>query len=454
MSNSLPSASEWLAYEPFYLDPSLPTGFWLCSTPEDALAVKVNAGCLRTTATWEDLPRCEKFLASFPYVLIVCPDRKLRTKMAAEARERLPGLVLLVANDSGFRKCATLQELRDQYGLKSLDHLLLDTTELPGFGLLDLADVVPPDISKMPKVRTGIAKLDNIIGGYYLGELSIWTGKRGEGKSTFLDQMLLESIDQAVPVCAYSGELQAWKFKYWATLQAAGPKNITQSTDPQSGKVIPGVNPFVQRRIDEWWRGRFLLYDIGKSARHDIARILKAFDYARKRYGAKVFLVDNLMTARYKGVKDSDYYRAQSNFVGELASFAKGYDVHVHLVAHPRKTDKPLDNDAVSGIGDITNMADNVFSMERTDQGGNGGDSEYEGTKSGTVLTILKNRFFGETQRSIGLDFDKKSKRFYKSGGGTPHKAYGWEFDGEEQPSFLDDGAPVEDPFDDSKKGA
>ncbi|MFQ7857466.1 MAG: hypothetical protein ACLRIS_22295 [Flavonifractor plautii] len=134
-----------------------------------------------------------------------------------------------------------------------------------------------------------------------------------------------------------------------------------------SGREIPHPTPFAQQMIDEWWRGRFLLYDIGTSTYHDAANILRVFRYAHRRYGAKVYLVDNLMTARFRG-NDRDFYRAQSEFVAELASFAHDNNVHVHLVAHPRKTDRISDSDEVAGIGDVTNLADNV-----TSEGGAGG---------------------------------------------------------------------------------
>ena len=62
--------------------------------------------------------------------------------------------------------------------------------------------------------------------------------------------------------------------------------------------------------------------------------------------------------------REGDYFRAQSNFAGRLVQFAKTRGVHVHLVAHPRKSDKTrkhLSSDDVGGSGDLTNRADNVF---------------------------------------------------------------------------------------------
>lgn len=426
---------EVLLYDPAFLDPSLPTGFWFCADAEDVLAVQINAGCLRTLGSWEHIGRYEAFFLRFCYVLVVCADPEKREVMVRELRHRLPSVILLAVEDKGFRRCPSVRALRDTYGLKAVDQMLLDTVEVPVYGLLDLADVRQPDVTRLDKVLYGIPNLDRATGGAIMGELSVWTGKRGEGKSTLLDQFLLEAIDQGQPVCAYSGELPAWKFKYWASLQAAGPQNLRVTKDKLSGRSVAAPTPFVQGLIDDWWRGRFLLYDIGTSTYHDAANILRVFRYANRRYGAKVYLVDNLMTARFRG-NDRDFYRAQSEFVAELAAFAHDNGVHVHLVAHPRKTDRIDDSDDVSGIGDVTNLADNVYALEKESRP----DRQQD-----CVLTILKNRFFGERGRSIGLNFEPMSKRFYKSGTGNPNKAYGWALSRPQQ--FLELPDSSDDPF-------
>jgi twinkle protein len=112
------------------------------------------------------------------------------------------------------------------------------------------------------------------------------------------------------------------------------------------------------------------------------------------------------MTCAYGNQKDSDYYRAQSTFTGQLVEFAGCYGVHVHLVAHPKKTQKELGNDDVSGMAEITNRAANVFAVERL--------TEAERVKSGcdTMLNVLKNRWEGATGK-IGLCYEPTSRRLY-----------------------------------------
>jgi twinkle protein len=261
--------------------------------------------------------------------------------------------------------------------------------------------------------------LDKSIGGFAASELSVWTGKRGCGKSTLLGQMLLDAIDQGHNVCAYSGELSAWRFKEWTALQAAGSEYVEMSTDKFSGKSFYRVNPIAMRQIDDWWRSRLFLYDNKLAAASDENSILSVFEYAARRYGCSVFLVDNLMTARFSTSAERDFFRAQSNFTGRLVEFAKKFEVHVHLVAHPRKAQGNLEADDISGSGDITNRADNVFSLDRLPEK----DAETQGYDA--ALKVLKNRSFGETPH-IGLCYDAATRRYRKPGDEEKH--YAWEF--------------------------
>lgn len=424
------SAEGVLLFEPRFLDPKLPSGLWFCDCLESVQAVQINAVCLAQTAAWDDLSRCAAFFRPFSYIVIVSPDPDQRRIMIQELRRRVADAVFYVATDKAFRGCKSVRELRDTHGVSGVEEILMDVVEMPAYGILNLADVKAPDPTQMEAALSGFSILDRKIGGFNLGEVSVWTGRRGDGKSTLLGQILLEAVDQDFRVCAYSGELSAWKFKYWTSLQAAGPDNIVMQKDPRTGRPVPTVPDDVQRQIDAWWDRRFMLYDIGASVSHDAENILRIFGYAKKFYGCNVFLVDNIMTARFRRARDEDYYRAQSNFVEALSGFARREKAHIHLVAHPRKGKsdgrKHLENDDVGGIGDITNLADNVFSLERgVRQGGKG----EQPTEPVTSLAILKNRLWGETthrDQAIALEFDRKSKRFYRKDCG-PNKRFGWD---------------------------
>ena len=438
--NSFSDASEVL----LYFDDRLDTrrSLWFCRDVLDVDAVKDNAACLGVGVDDLSLLRsCEAFLRSFPSIFIAVPEEEVRATIVEAFEEYVPGLRILLPKDGAFGKHERVRDVLEAGGQSAVDRLLSDAVERPMKGLLDLSTVERMDPTTIPSVLSGIPALDQLIGGFYPGELSVWTGKRGGGKSTLLGQLLIEAVNQGQRVCAYSGELPAWRFREWIYLQAAGPSNIEVKKDPFSGREFYVVSQLAEKRLDDWFRGKFFLYDNSAPGGSNEDSILSIFSYAVRRHGCSVFLVDNLMSSRFGTSNDKDFYRAQSNFVGRLVEFVKQEETHLHLVAHPRKGDGKtiFDADEVGGSGDITNRADNVFSLQRLS------DQEAENQGCQSVLRVLKNRSFGATA-SIAMDYDVPSRRFYRAGTGNPGKKYGWERSGQQTAIKLPD-VPGGGPF-------
>lgn len=409
------SIEDVLLFEPRFLDQSLSSGLWWCATPEDVAAVKINAVCLAAGARWEDVQRCQDWIAGFQCLFVASPDRAL----VDQVRRHVTWMPVLSASPKAFRGYPSVTALVEGCGPAVLDRLMYGFQVEPSNGLVGLSQVTHTDLTDRPRTLSGLTLLDRRTGGFFAGGLSVWTGKRGEGKSSLLGQILLEAVEQDHRVCAYSGELTAAEFKDWVLCQAAGPDFLEERRDPDTGEPCWLVPAPVAALIDEWWDKRFYLYDVGAAASHDEDRILSEFAYAHRYLGCDVFLVDNIMTARLSG--DRDYYRAQSLFTQRLVQFAKSAGAHVHLVAHPRKTDRtrPIeDSDDVSGTGDITNLADNVLSVRRL--------TEAEEAENGcqATLSVLKARRTGK-RGQFALCFDPPSRRFYAPGG-SPNKKYGW----------------------------
>lgn len=410
-----------LLFEPRFMDPHAePYGLYWCRDAEDVQAVSVNAVCKALAVPWRELAEWAEFIGRYPYIIVAVPPGPVRDEIAGELQARFP-LPVLVPGKDAFHGCASARELRENYGISALDQLVLDAEELPSPGLLNVAEIDCDTESNVRRTSSGLALLDREIGGFAPGELSVWTGRRGEGKSTLLGQILLDAINQGRRVCAYSGELPSERFKRFIRQQAAGYLHTTAQEDPWTGKTFFLVNDDVKGAIDRWFDGSLFLTDIRDKLAHDEDTILRLFEGSHRRYGCDTFLVDNIMTAQLRGEAEQGYYRAQSAFAGRLADFCKRLGVHVHLVAHPRKTEgkRPLEADDVGGSGDITNRADNVLKVERVPE------ERVQELGYSSLLTILKNREFG-ARGKVKLEFNEPSRRLYPMGG-SPAKKYGWE---------------------------
>jgi len=303
------------------------------------------------------------------------------------------------------------------YGKDEVIRILHTAKEVPVSGLVRLAEVGDFDPLQSERIKSSVQAVNNIIGGYMLGLLSVWTGINGSGKSTFLGQEMLSAIDQGYKVCVYSGELPAPMFRYWVDLQAAGPSNLNARFDQIKETDVYSPKKEVVEYIRRWYYDDFFLYDSFGGAGED--SIWEIFEYAYRRYGCKVFLIDNLMTVVLGG-NEKDFYRRQSDFVGKAKSFAHHWGVHVHLVAHPRKSEGRLGKMDVMGSGDITNRADNVLSTHRCDE------EERAEYQSDGILDLFKDRLNGVQDTAVTLQFDRKSKRFYRDVTEKMRK-FGWE---------------------------
>ncbi|NLU49270.1 MAG: hypothetical protein GXX09_02505, partial [Syntrophomonadaceae bacterium] len=257
-------------------------------------------------------------------------------------------------------------------------------------------------------------------------EVTVWTGVNSSGKSTLLGQVMLAAVEQRFPVCAYSGELPDRIFRYWIDLQAAGPSWVREEWREDRKASVYRPDPECIKAIRSWYRDYFFLYDTKCVASEE--NLLEVFTYAVQRYGCRVFTVDNLMTTVTSGT-ERDYFRKQSEFIGRMVEFAHQYDVHVHIVAHPRKTQgsAPITKMDVAGSGDITNRADNVLALHRCTRKEK---LEDGANRCEAKLKVFKNRFGGRQDIEVQLDFDFKSKRFFlPSDPQGPNWVYSWVYE-------------------------
>lgn len=254
------------------------------------------------------------------------------------------------------------------------------------------------------RYKSNIKSLDKKTNGFQMRQLSVWTGKSGHGKSTFISQMLVEAIDQGYKVCSYSGELKLETFKNWIDLQIAGDENIDLVEDREYSRVKKYIKPEILKKIENWYDGKIYCYD-NRLIQDNIENnfVINVIEEAIRNYNCKVFLIDNLMTCSFENSKIQDFYKAQSDFVGKLSYLTKAYDIHIHLVAHPRKTTgNAITQDDISGTSDTFKRADNVFCVERKEDNTNS-------------IKIMKCRETGVNNYEVLLNFLEISKRFYES---------------------------------------
>lgn len=306
-----------------------------------------------------------------------------------------------------------------------------ETPEL-GKKWLQLTDIEKVDLSAIPRIKTGFAELDRMILGLAEGELSVLSGGNASGKTSLLDTIILSAIEQHVPTAAYSGELPSYIFKSWLQMAAAGRDNLMPSKFGDGKFFVPNN---VGERIDRWMTDKFFLYnnEYGNSVEevmHDMEELLEL--------GVKLFILDNMMSLDLEALDGGNSNVKQKSLIVRLKDFAKNNKVHVIVVAHPRKTTAFLRKNDISGTGDITNVADNVFIAHRVNQDFLKAGAEFYGQGEimrfqgfGNVIEISKNRMYGVCDVLVGLHYEIESRRFKNTEYEDIH--YGWEAAPEQQ---------------------
>lgn len=374
-------------------------------------AVSVPTGAMGFT--WLD-GECYDWISKFQTVVVFGDYEKGKVTLVEELSRRLPQKVCVVqAEDYLCEKDAN--DILRKYGPEAVRDAVEHAKPVPVRNIKPLWTVKDVDMNRIERFRTNICELDRVIQGFCFGQLILITGRRGEGKSTFMSQMVLEAMEQGYTVLVYSGELTDYHFKHWMDLQAAGPDHLVKTLN-EYGDPEYSVPHDAQEAINEWYRDKAYLYDNSViDLEQEEESLLETIEKTIRTYGVRAVFVDNLMTA-VSGM--DELYRAQAGFVKRLKTLAVKYNAVVVLVAHPKKTKEDLDNDAVSGASEITNIADVVLSYSRSDS------EEYD-----SKMMVLKNRLKGRLlfgKDAIQLNYSQSSKRVASVASGDASREYSW----------------------------
>lgn len=354
--------------------------------------------------TW--IENCYDFVNSFEEIIIFGDCEKGKVTLVEGITKRFPKKMIKVVRPEDYLGEKDANDILRKYGKDAIITAVGNARVEPVKAVKDLATVRNLNLTQMEHLKTGILQLDKSIGGLYLGQVGLLTGRRGEGKSTFASQICANVLDQGYSIFVYSGELPDFHFKYWLDLQIAGNDNIEEFLNKyeETDFALP---THIRDTISDWYRGRAYIFDnaIVTDEGEEIS-LLSTIEEAACRYGVKFILLDNLMTAIDVGDKD-DLYLSQSKFVKKLKRIATKWEVYILVVAHPRKENsKELNNESVSGSGDITNAVDMVMTYQRN----TGEDrSQYQ-----SLIGIAKNRLTGKIlteDNRIKVAYSAKSKR-------------------------------------------
>jgi len=263
------------------------------------------------------------------------------------------------------------------------------------------------------------AKTHNLVQ-FRPGEVTVWGGANGHGKSLVTGQVALSLCTQGAKVCIASFEMKPIK-----TLERMGRQWSGENPDHPAFHGVSNAKDHlldVYSQFRDWTAGKLFLYDQqGTVSAKQVCAVVR---FAAKEKGVTHFVVDSLM----KCVAGEDDYNGQKAFVDELTSIARDNQIHIHLVHHIKKPaneeHKPNKYD-FKGSGSITDQVDNVISVWRNKPKERSREAnKLTNDSEPDCLLICDKQRNGDWEGSIGLWFDRDSQQFVGSSGASPLKLF------------------------------
>lgn len=191
------------------------------------------------------------------------------------------------------------------------------------------------------------------------GEVSMWAGQNGHGKTDISTQVALSLVGQGEKICIASFEMKPVTTIGRMVRMFAGTN--PNSDEYQSDDGLAMLDSLYDE-FGDWTTGRLWLYDqTGTAATETVLGMIK---YCAVELGITHIFVDSLM----KCVRDEDDYNGQKYFIDRCTALAKDHDCHIHIVHHLKKPGKEgdmPDKHDTKGSGAITDLIDNLFMVWR-----------------------------------------------------------------------------------------
>lgn len=249
------------------------------------------------------------------------------------------------------------------------------------------------------------------------GEITLWGGYSGHGKSLVLSQLILTWM-ASTKIALASLEMK--------------PARLIERMISQTGQCVVASNEY-KKAFVEWSDDRLWIYDQQDQVPHE--RILGMVRYCAVELGCKHIVVDSLMKC---GIDDDDYNK-QKEFIDHLCWVAKTNNIHIHVVVHMRKPHQGGEEVlpgkySVLGSSAITNLADQIIVFWRNKKH-EAFQQKTEAQKDkmkpeerkkmedscGALMSVVKNRH-GGTEGYVGLHFNEAHQQYNR--GTSDRKVY------------------------------
>ena len=285
--------------------------------------------------------------------------------------------------------CKDMNEVLMNHSCKKVMDIINNAKPYPVNGIISISDVMGETMSLLEKpehkgLTSGWSHLDETYR-ISTGEVTAITGVPNHGKSEWLDALLINMV-----------QLHLWKFAIFSAENRPVRYHLLKLLAKFTNKPFMGDNKMSN---EEAQMALNILDDKIKfiGTQEDDVTVDSILDQSRilnYRYGINGLLIDPWNTVEHKlenGETETNYI---SRMLSKINAFAKLHDIHIWIIAHPRKMEVSSDGKVsvptlydISGSANWYNKIDNGITVHRhrTDE------DDYVGVYVGKIRHQYKN---------------------------------------------------------------
>jgi len=208
----------------------------------------------------------------------------------------------------------------------------------------------------VPGFSSGFLIHDFNDSGLKAGGLTLLTGRRNQGKTTFARQIMIATAKQELGVFAYMGEGEKEREKGYLERLVAQEGELN-TTDNGYERQDWYANDLAKLRYEREVAQYIDFYNKPLDLKGTVFDSLMSEMLIKARQGSVLYVIDNMMKLT---ADQFDVFKSQKTIIAKLKEFAVHFKVHIILICHPRK-----DGHSVSGSMEQENTADTILKFQR-----------------------------------------------------------------------------------------
>lgn len=294
----------------------------------------------------------------------------------------------------GRERCKDLNEVLEFYGAKGVTETISRAQWVRVDGVYRMSELPP-----LPPMRIFEPRHELFAEHFKvrLGDFSVLTGTPGFGKTSFANDVFCGiALDNHLTIA-------------WASFEQEPQRDHKRNLRSwYCGRREIDMLPEEKAGADRWIDAAHVLLMPSEDEDATLEWLLEKMDLAAVRFGARIFVIDpwNELEHAFRPGETETQYTGRA--IRALKRFAKAYQVHICLVAHPTKSAKDADGNYrmptlydIAGSANFYNKCDLGLIVHREDE-------------ENTLIKVQKSRYHDIIGRpgEVRMQFSKDEQRF------------------------------------------